>query len=278
MGSADAVTTVGDHLMSETFLGLTATGWAGIAAIATAAAVLIALLGAWFGWRQLKSVLEQGNDARVAALEASRPYVVVTIEPTEVGQSAMDLVIRNSGQRPAHDVRVRLTPDPVRAEEIPGYELAKSRILSEEITVIVPGQRLTTYFDSVRERLERLDLPERFQARMTYRDSTGNIFDEEMVVDFAVLKGTVYTNVLSTHHQVEVLREIRDHLKKASALQRHGTLKVEATTERREVAAERQAVEENELRHRRQSQHQRLVSQLLPEAAATEGDRSHDKG
>ena len=27
MGSADAVTTVGDHLMSETFLGLTATGW-----------------------------------------------------------------------------------------------------------------------------------------------------------------------------------------------------------------------------------------------------------
>src|SRR5665254_7587 len=102
--------------MSETFLGLTATGWAGIAAIATAAAVLIALLAAWFGWRQLKSVLEQGNDARVAALEASRPYVVVTIEPTEVGRSAMDLVIRNSGQRPAHDVRVRLTPDPVRAE------------------------------------------------------------------------------------------------------------------------------------------------------------------
>ena len=66
----------------------------------------------------------------------------------------------------------------MRTEEIPGYELAKSRVLSEEITVIVPGQRLTTYFDRVRERLERPDLPERFQAHMTYRDSTGDISDE----------------------------------------------------------------------------------------------------
>jgi hypothetical protein len=55
-------------------------------------------------------------------MERMRPYVIVTVEPSEVSPNLFDLVVRNIGQRPAKTVSISLDPPPVRAQETDGQE------------------------------------------------------------------------------------------------------------------------------------------------------------
>jgi hypothetical protein len=74
-------------------------------------------LAALYAARQVRIAREQAAETRQAQLEASRPYVIVTIEPSGASRHLFDLVVKNIGQRPALNASITLDPSPVRASE-----------------------------------------------------------------------------------------------------------------------------------------------------------------
>jgi len=94
-------------------------------------------LAALYAARQVRIAREQAAETRQAQLEASRPYVIVTIEPSGASRHLFDLVVKNIGQRPALNASITLDPSPVRASEAQGHELAEARMLSELAPLIV---------------------------------------------------------------------------------------------------------------------------------------------
>lgn len=91
-------------------MGLSGTSWTGIYTLITFGLLVIAVMAALYAKQQWQIGREQAEDARKAQVEASRPYVVVTIEPSGASQHLFDLVVKNIGQRPA--LRVCVTLDP----------------------------------------------------------------------------------------------------------------------------------------------------------------------
>lgn len=97
---------------TDEFLGLSPAGWAAVAAIATVGTFIIALIAVLFARRQLTLALDQFKEQQQAQIEAERPYVIVTIEPSRATMRIQDLVIRNIGHRPAFDTRIVMEPPP----------------------------------------------------------------------------------------------------------------------------------------------------------------------
>lgn len=93
----------------DTFWGLTQTAWTGVTALLTAGLLGVAVVAALYAAGQVKIAREQAEESRKAGLEASRPYVVVTVEPSGASQQLFDLVVRNIGQRPAFAVIITST-------------------------------------------------------------------------------------------------------------------------------------------------------------------------
>jgi len=95
------------------FWGVSATAWTGIYTIITFGLLVVAVVAALYAKKQWQIGREQAEDARTAQVEASRPYVVVAIEPSGASRHLFDLTVRNIGQRPALSVSIALDPPPV---------------------------------------------------------------------------------------------------------------------------------------------------------------------
>lgn len=242
-----------DH---DTFWGLTQTAWTAIYTLLNAALLMVAVTAALYARGQWLSTKDQVRDSRAAQLEANRPYVTVTVEPGATSMHLFDLVVRNIGQRPAFAVSVVLDPAPARARA-GGPELSKAKMLTEPISLIAPGQEMRAFYDSHIERNDRADLPTSHAVKLSYRDSSGNEYDETAVLDIGAMKGTMFTEVKTVHHAAKSLAEIQKVLKSAAVMGRRGSLQVDAAIETREARelrlAEREAaakLQHDELRQR----------------------------
>jgi hypothetical protein len=147
------------HMGTDTFWGLSASAWTGIYTLLTAGLFAVAVVAALYAKRQWDSARGQVEETRKAELESRRPYVIVTVEPSEVSRHLFDLVIRNIGQRPAEMVSISLDPPPVRARETDGHELSNAKMLKEPVAMIAPGQEMRAFYDSHIERNGREGLP-----------------------------------------------------------------------------------------------------------------------
>lgn len=243
----------------DKFWGLTQTGWTAIAALAAAATLGVAVMAALYARKQIALAHRQGEDNRNAAVEADRPYVVVVLESGETSRHFVDLVVRNIGRRPAFDVRISLDPPPVRANEVPGHELANMRLLKEPIAQIAPGQELRAFYDSQIERFGRSDLPSLHTASLAYRDSAHRSYNESATVDVHALQGVMYAEVYSIHHVAAELKDISKVLKRSGILN-GAKLDVDAAVEPRRDRDERVKRAQDERRQR----HDALVERMVP--------------
>lgn len=245
---------------TDTFWGLTATAWTAIYSLLTAGLLAVAAIAAIYAKRQWRSAREQTRDTRAAELEANRPYVIATVEPSATSRHLFDLVVKNIGHRPAFAVSIELDPPPVRARETDGFELSKAKMLNEPVSLIAPGQELRAFYDSHIERNGKEDLPTSHDVSLRYRDSSGHEFNETAVIDVDAMKGTMYTEVKTIHDVAKSLAEVEKTLKGAAVLGRRGSLEVDASVESRAGREQRvtkaQAVA--------QQRHDELVQQLLP--------------
>jgi len=94
------------RVSADSFWGLSATAWTGIYTLLTAGLLAVAVVAALYAKRKWNSTRQQLMETRQAELEARRPYVIVTIEPSETSRHLFDLVVRNIGQRPAESVSI----------------------------------------------------------------------------------------------------------------------------------------------------------------------------
>lgn len=244
----------------DTFWGLSQTGWTGVTALLTAGLLVVAVVAALYAASQVKIAREQAKESRKAQLEASRPYVIVTVEPSRTSQQLFDLVVRNIGQRPAFAVSIALDPPPIRAHEIEGHEMSKVKMLNQPVAMIAPGQEMRAYYDSHIERRGKDDVPSSHQVSLRYQDSSGHKYDEGSVVDLEAMKGASWTEVKTLHDVGKSLAEIQKVLEGASVLAGRGSVEVEASVESRSEQQDRQAREAAEARKR----HEQLVARLQP--------------
>lgn len=217
----------------DSFWGITATGWTAVYALLTAGLLAVAVVTAWYAKGQWVAARESVEDARRASREATRPYVIVTIEPTASNRHLFDLCIRNIGQRPAFDVGVTLDPPPVRADETSGLEIAKVKMLTETIHMIAPNQELRAFYDSHIERADADGLPSAHAVSLEYRDSSHHSYNEQSVLDLDAMQGAMFTDEKTVHHVAKRLEDIVKVLKASSLLRRRGELTVDAVTEPR---------------------------------------------
>lgn len=217
----------------DSFWGITATGWTAIYTLLTAGLLAVAGVAAWYAKGQWEATRESVEDARRAAREAVRPYVIVTIESTATSRHLFDLCVRNIGQRPAFDVSVTLDPPPVRADETSGLEIAKVKMLTEPIHMIAPSQEMRAFYDSHIERADAEGLPSAHRVSLKYRDSSHHSYNEQSVLDLDAMQGAMFTDEKTVHHVAKRLEEILKVLKASSLLRRRGELTVDAVTEPR---------------------------------------------
>lgn len=228
----------------DTFWGLTSTGWTAIYTFLTAALLGVAVAAARYAKRQWEASRIQIEDSRQAQLEASRPYVIVTVEPSGASRALFDLVVRNIGRRPALNVMVRLNPPPRRAnEDMREHAIADSKMLNEPIAMIAPDQELRTFYDSHISRHGSEDLSTFHNVSLRYNDSSGRVYTESSVLDLDAMRGTTYIDVKTVHDIGKSLDEIKKVLKNASLLSRTGGIHVEAVTETRAQRAARNDLE-----------------------------------
>lgn len=247
----------------DTFLGLSGTVWTGIYTIFTLGLLIVAVVAALYARRQWEISREHADAARQATLEASRPYVIVTIEPSRASQQLFDLVVKNIGVRPAMDVTVAIDPPPVRARETPGHEIAKAKMLNEPIAMIAPGQEMRAFYDSHIERKDKEGLPTSHRVSLMYRDSSRTEYAESSVLDLEAMKGTMFTSVQTVHDIGQTLQQIRRTFDGASVLGRSGSLQVEASIETRDEQQRRL----NEERAERLERHRELLEKVQPSNA-----------
>lgn len=200
--------------MSQEVLGVAVETWDAIGSIATAAGLAFAGVGSWFAYGQLK-------EGKATRLDQSRPYVVITVEQGRTMFGLVDLVIRNVGAGPAHNVTIKADPPLERARQTQGVvpPIAEVRYFNEPIPLMPPGYELITFFDRMSERCEAdPPLPERYTFTVSYDDGHGHDWTEENVVDLGLQHDLLFSEVYGTHHVADALRDIRTQLKNSPLL------------------------------------------------------------
>jgi len=217
----------------ETFLNLSGTAWAGIYTLLTAGLLGVAIVAALYAKRQWDVARSQIDEAQRANREATRPYVIVTIEPGATSRTFFDLSVKNIGRRPALGVSIKLDPAPIRANEVRGAEIANIKMLTEPIAMIAPGAEMRTFYDSHIERANAKGLPTQHHVSLTYRDSSNHEYEEESLLDIDAMKGTMYSDEKTIHHVAKHLEEVKKVMKSSQVLGRRGGLTVDAVVESR---------------------------------------------
>jgi hypothetical protein len=248
------------------FWGLSETAWTAIYAIISFGLFAGAVAAAWYASRQWRTARDQRKDAQKAQVEASRPYVLVTIEPSGASQHLFDIRVKNIGRRPALDVSISLDPPLLRANETLGHEIGKAKMFNEPIAMIAPGQEMRAFYDNHSHRVGRNDLPTLHQVSLTYADSSGRVYPETGVLDIEAMRGTMYASVQTLHDLGQTLERIEKIFSGSSLLGRSGSIEVEAAIETRSERDRRIDEEMAEQRER----HDRLVARIRP-GSVTEG-------
>lgn len=136
--------------------------WSDIATIAAAAGTLLAALFALCAICQTRNLTKQ----------KAQPYVAASLEPHQHVPWVMELVVANYGQTAATNVHITIDPDPLRAVlKNPGSDGPTNETplhYPKTLSVLVPGQRWGTTWDSIFMRHGRNELPTQYTITLTY--------------------------------------------------------------------------------------------------------------
>lgn len=208
-----------------------------------------------------RAMEQQREQALQAALDQSRPYVLMSLEMSSISSTFLDLVVENVGAGPAFNVQISVDPPFRRAKEA-GPDIASARLFREPVPMLPPRYRLSTFFDSGVDRYTaRAELPDTHAVTIKYNDGRGNSWQEQSVLDTTIHHGLMFTTEYGVHHVAKALRDIRDLLKKSKTMQSPLAVTVEGRSEhiervRAEYEEQRCQHEELAARMRRQSEAQ----------------------
>jgi hypothetical protein len=190
------------------FLGwLTSEQWAAVEALSTAITALVAVAAAIFAFVQVRQ-------ARLLRVEQSRPFVVANFEPSPVSSKYTELVIENIGTTIATNVTIKFDRPLESADNVEGFELSKSPLLTQGIPMMPPGMRVTGLFDSFPARRDS-DLPMSYSATVKFSDFRGKPQEPlTYLLDLNFRNSLVHITEYGVHDAAKALREMEKSMKK----------------------------------------------------------------
>lgn len=169
----------------------------GAGAVATVVGTLVTAIATVFLWRVTKVL---AVETRRMAEASARPQVVVNIEPNQWAMQYADIVVANTGNASAFDIRVEFSP-PIERE---ASEQAKPFPL-ERVSLLKPGQRIVSFLSSFEPIIDKA-----YTATVTWkRDPSGDERESlSYVIDLAELDGQGHLGAASP------MTQIADEMKK----------------------------------------------------------------
>lgn len=181
-----------------------------IVAAGAVTTAIVAVGAAIFAWGQVKEARVARRQARDLDTNRSQPYVVVYAESSPITPLIIDLVVRNYGLTAAYGVKVQISPWPSRF--VTGEAEPEAVQFPYEIAVLAPGQEWRTFWDHSPDR-KKSGLPDRFEGTVNYLGIDNMPLSQPIVLDWAVFKSRIWTNVYGVHDAAKALREMNTTMK-----------------------------------------------------------------
>jgi len=153
-------------------------------AFASVGTLLVAAATAAFALRQFRL-------SRSTREEQTNPYVIAYVELRQGTSNVMDFVVKNIGSTPAFDIRLQIQPPMVRADESDGFHFMESKIIADDILMLVPQQEYRVFFDNVIERLGR-DLPNTYEVAISAKTSRRKMIETQCTLDIDWGRGSLF--------------------------------------------------------------------------------------
>lgn len=215
---------------------------AAVTALGTLATVVVAIVAA-------AMVVYQVWAARKLNVEAAQPNVVMFMESNVNQPQMVEMVVKNFGSTPAHDVLITMDVTPRR---IFGGTIADVWFPSV-ISFLAPGQEWRTTWDFAPRRMDsELKSEDRHEVKLVFRGIGREKRDSTSTLDWSQFKGRRFLEQRSIHHGVKALETIQKTLstwsesgKALSVLVRDGdAIDEEERLETQEYFAERERARE----------------------------------
>ena len=177
--------------------------WSAIGTMLTAA---IALVAAWFVWRQV-------GEARRLREAQSQPFVIVHIEPSSSDPDRLEFVVENIGQTLARDVIFSVDPPLVSKyfESAKDADLNESVMFRDGFAFMPPGMRVARTFEYSFERDPNDGLPWKYKAVVQFSDYRGRPQDPlSYVIDLLPLTSGGFVTELGVHDIAKNIAEVRE--------------------------------------------------------------------
>jgi hypothetical protein len=182
--------------------------WSALAAATTTLIALVATAIAIIQVRQARKLRE----------EQAQPFVIVDFEPSSASNIFLDLVIKNTGQTLARDVKITFEP-PLKSAyySSPGapeqYDIMQAAIIREGIPTLPPGKEFRIHFERMPDRFTS-DLPRSYTA--TVRFSSNRRVERPLIyrLDLDIYFGTRHLTIYGTHHIAKAVDETRKTLQR----------------------------------------------------------------
>lgn len=193
--------------------GLSADVWTATAGWMTASIALVTVVVAGkYAARQVEEAKNQVQEAQKTRTEQAQPNVVAYTESNVQHWQALELVIKNYGSTPAHNVRIEIVPKPEVSPHHAGVE--KTDLwYPEVIPFLAPWQEWRALWDYAPHRMENPDLESLHEATVYFEDQHGQPMKSTSVLDWNSLEGTNRLTVKSVHNIANLLEKQNELLK-----------------------------------------------------------------
>jgi hypothetical protein len=211
---------------------------AAVAAVVQTAVVAAALVFAWFQLRETSATRR----------DQSRAYVVAYVSTEPELREFPNLVVANLGTTAAYDITLA-TDRPLRSslDDTTSSPLRDVGMLNSGIPTLVPGQRVSTLFDTMLQRPQEWETTYRFKVR--YRDRFDESPDDVFTLDLESRRGSLAIDELGLR---SISKQLQKLVKEVHELRTGWGGPLQVVVEDRAVRHERVRVEAEELRRHRE--------------------------
>ena len=129
-----------------------------------------------------------------------RPYFITDFESER--SSDLSIYIENTGKSPARNVKVRLEPDIVKANNTS----LNDTIFKDPIDFYPPGKKVETFLNTTQVFFR--ENPDKFKVYLEYEDYFGKRFKEEYILDLNHHKNQTYIVEKNLGHVVSSLEKL----------------------------------------------------------------------
>lgn len=136
--------------MTNEILGLHPATWDVVGTIASGGVLLIGAVAALIAALEYR----MGREVRQ---EQTRPFMTIAAEASPASNHLIDIMIKNVGTTPAHDLEIKVFPPFLEARP-DEHSLSKARIFNERVEMWPPDYEVRAFFDSHIERNDK-DMP-----------------------------------------------------------------------------------------------------------------------